>query len=143
MPAEPRDPSDPETWLLRARSNLARARAGRVTPDILYEDLCFDAQQAVEKSLKALLISRGVDFPRTHAISDLLSLLESRAVSVPDKLRASGVLTAYAVETPYPGSAEDVTEEEFREALLLAEVGYQWVRRMIDDTMGTSAAAPL
>ena len=36
-------------WLRRAKSNMARAKAGRVAPDILYEDLCYDAQQAVEK----------------------------------------------------------------------------------------------
>ena len=41
-------------WLKRAKSNLARAKAGKVSEDILYEDLCFDAQQAAEKALKAL-----------------------------------------------------------------------------------------
>ncbi len=41
-------------WLKRARSNLERAKIGKVSPGILYEDLCFDAQQAVEKSLKAI-----------------------------------------------------------------------------------------
>jgi len=35
-------------WLQRAKSNMAR-KAGRVSPEILYEDLCYDAQQAVEK----------------------------------------------------------------------------------------------
>jgi HEPN domain-containing protein len=39
-------------WLQRAKSNMARAKAGRVLPDILYEDLCYDAQQAVEKALE-------------------------------------------------------------------------------------------
>lgn len=35
-------------WLEKARSSLAKAALGRQTPDILYEDLCFDAQQSVE-----------------------------------------------------------------------------------------------
>jgi HEPN domain-containing protein len=35
-------------WLQRAKSNMARAKAGGVSPDILYEDLCYDAQQAVD-----------------------------------------------------------------------------------------------
>jgi hypothetical protein len=47
-------------WLIRARSNLDRARAGKIQKTILYEDLCFDCQQAVEKSLKALLIAHDV-----------------------------------------------------------------------------------
>jgi len=41
-------------WLQRAKSNMARARAGRVSSAILYEDLCYDAQQAAEKGLKYL-----------------------------------------------------------------------------------------
>ena len=70
MPPEYRDPTDPAEWLRRARSNLARARADRGLPDDLYEDLCFDTQQAVEKSLKALLVHRGLAFPKTHAMTD-------------------------------------------------------------------------
>jgi HEPN domain-containing protein len=46
MPPNDRDPTGPHEWLRRARSNLARARADRNLPDVLYEDLCFDTQQA-------------------------------------------------------------------------------------------------
>ncbi|MGB9825381.1 MAG: HEPN domain-containing protein [Desulfofundulus sp.] len=48
--------NDSRLWLRRARSNLERARLGRVSEGILYEDLCFDAQQAAEKALKAVLV---------------------------------------------------------------------------------------
>jgi len=44
-----------EQWLERAKSNLDRARYGKTSRYVLYEDLCFDCQQVVEKSLKALL----------------------------------------------------------------------------------------
>lgn len=54
------DPLDPTAWLVRARSILARAGAGRATPDILYEDLCFDPQQAAEKALKAVRLLRRI-----------------------------------------------------------------------------------
>jgi len=43
-------PETANTWLTRAKSNMARAKAGRVSSEILYEDLCFDAQQAVERA---------------------------------------------------------------------------------------------
>jgi len=56
MPPERRDPTDPAEWLRRARSNLARAKADRNLADVLYEDLCFDAQQAAEKAIKGLLV---------------------------------------------------------------------------------------
>jgi len=50
-------------WLRRARSNLARASQGQVAPDVLFEDPCFNAQQAAEKALKALLVLKGVQVP--------------------------------------------------------------------------------
>jgi HEPN domain-containing protein len=46
MTPECRDASDAHEWLRRARSNFARAAADPGHPDILLEDLCFDAQQA-------------------------------------------------------------------------------------------------
>ena len=46
-----RSPDDPREWLNRARSNLALAR--KMAPAIYLEDLCFDAQQAAEKGIKA------------------------------------------------------------------------------------------
>jgi hypothetical protein len=35
------------------------------TRKIRYEHLCFHAQQAAEKSIKALLLSRNIEVPRT------------------------------------------------------------------------------
>jgi len=37
-------------WLKRAKSNLIRAKQPK-HEEVFWEDLCFDAQQAVEKSL--------------------------------------------------------------------------------------------
>ena len=62
-----RDPCDPWEWIRRARSNLARARSHPGDPEILYDDLCFDAQQAAEKAIKALLVRRQIDFPKTFS----------------------------------------------------------------------------
>lgn len=56
MPPEREGPGDPREWLRRARSKLVRAQADRNLPGVLYEDLCFDAQQAAEKSLRAVLV---------------------------------------------------------------------------------------
>ncbi|MBI4540740.1 MAG: HEPN domain-containing protein, partial [Gemmatimonadetes bacterium] len=92
MSPEPRDPSDPWSWLRRARSNLARARAGQSTPEILCEDLCFDAQQAAEKGIEAVLVSRGAEFPKTHVLVRLLDLVERAGVVVPPEVREAEVL---------------------------------------------------
>jgi hypothetical protein len=77
MPPERWSPDDPREWLNRAGSNLVRART--VLPGVYLEDLCFDAQQSAEKAIKAVLIARGVDFPLSHDLAHLLTILEQRA----------------------------------------------------------------
>jgi HEPN domain-containing protein len=121
MPPEERKVSNPLEWLRRARSNLARAKADRGLPEILYEDLCFDAQQAAEKAIKAILVHRNVPFPKTHAIMDLLTLLHQAGVSVSDDVRQAAILTGYAVEARYPGISEEVTLQDYAVAIELAE----------------------
>ena len=131
MPPERRDPTDPSEWLRRARSNLARARAHCDLNEVLYEDLCFDAQQAAEKSVKALLLHKKVPFTRTHDILSLLTLLDQSGVEVPEEIRQVDILTAYAVDTRYPGQAEDVTREEYLQAVNLAERVVSWADLLV------------
>lgn len=69
-----RDPTDPHTWLARARSNLRRAELGRQDTVIFFEDLCFDAQQAAEKALKALCLHQSIEIQKTHSLVILLDL---------------------------------------------------------------------
>ena len=120
-------------WLKRAKSNLQIAKAGKVFEDILYEDLCFDCEQAVEKTLKALLVSIDVSFPRTHSISHLIELIEDHNIIVPDEIMDSISLTAYAVSTRYPGDFEPVDEQEYQEVLETAKKVFDWVRKKIDE----------
>jgi len=120
-------------WLRRAKSSLERARAGKVSEGILFEDLCFDCQQTVEKSLKALLIDREVEFPKTHSISKLLELVEQSGVYVPDEIKDSVSLTDYAVETRYPGDYVPVDEDLYKDALNFAEKIVLWVEKILND----------
>lgn len=125
-----RDPADPREWLRRARSNLARARAERPTDEVLYDDLAFDAQQAAEKAIKAVLLSRGIAFPRTHSVVLLMTLAADAGLRIPAEIREAGRLTRYAVAARYPG-LEDVTEEELREAAALAEAVVGWAEELV------------
>lgn len=119
-------------WLKRARSSLERAKMGKVSPGILYEDLCFDAQQAVEKSLKAILVKLNQSFPKTYSIGILLKLIEEAGVEIPENIHQAKLLTAYAVDTRYPGDYEPVSEEEYKEALKLAEDVFKWLDNIIN-----------
>jgi len=79
-----RNPEKAKEWLQRAKSNMARAKWGKVSPDILYEDLCYDAHQAAEKALKSLCILHEIVFPKTHDIAYLIELLQKKNVEIPE-----------------------------------------------------------
>ncbi len=128
MPSELQSGS-PEDWLRRARSDLALAR-GRLRKSVLAEDLCFHAQQAVEKSLKAVLISKGIDFPRTHNLRILIDALPETIFRDP-VLDSSAALTDYAVSTRYPGEVEAVTKEELKTARHIAIEVLTWAENAI------------
>ena len=102
--------------------------------DVLWEDLCFDAQQAAEKALKAVLVALGIQFRFVHDLAELLTLLEYHGVTLPEEVREAAILTEYAVETRYPGTSEPVTETEFNDALRIAEVVFKWAESQIDIT---------
>ena len=118
-------------WLRRAKSNLERARVGKINDEILYEDLCFDCQQSAEKAIKALLISIDKEFPPTHSIARLLEIVSETQTEIPAEIKKAIDLTDYAVKTRYLGESEPVTKEEYEEALTIAETIYNWVANIM------------
>lgn len=130
MPKDRRPPDDPRAWLDRARSNLIRSK--RTHPDVYWEDLCFDAQQAAEKALKALCIRRDIDFPYVHDLAQLITILQEDGRTVPDDVKEAGRLTRYAVFTRYPGFSDPVTEEEHERAVVIAERVVEWVEAILE-----------
>lgn len=126
----PLEAGSPTAWLRHARSDLAVAR-GPAKSDVLPETLCFHAQQAVEKGVKAVLASEAILFPRTHNLKILLKLLPSTRSS-PVEVSKLAALTDYAASARYPGEYEAVTEEEYREAVQLAEAVVKWAETIIN-----------
>jgi len=65
--------------LLTMASKDLRALSGMTDPGVFAEEIFgFHAQQAIEKALKAWLAWLDVEYPRTHDLSLLLSLLRER-----------------------------------------------------------------
>jgi HEPN domain-containing protein len=124
-------PDDPREWLNRARSNLIKARQGANLPGVYLEDLCFDAQQAAEKAIKAIFIHLQVNFPYTHDLAWLLTLVERAGQIIPEQVKLAVILSDYAVEARYPGLAEPVSDEEYREAILLATEVVEWAESIV------------
>ena len=94
------------------------------------EQLCFHAQQAAEKALKAILVAYDVIVPRTHNLRTLFDLLPADLAVPPDVQMAAG-LSDYAVASRYPGVSEPVEAEEYREAVDMAEAVVYWAEQVI------------
>lgn len=116
-------------WLDYARSDLELA-ATRPREGILPGTLCFLAQQACEKSLKALLVFNCVEFPRTHNINVLLQHLPDD-IDIPSRIYEAAGLTEYAVSSRYPGVSEPVSLSEYDAAVATATAVYEWVSVLI------------
>jgi HEPN domain-containing protein len=119
-------------WLKHAESDLRLAQLAR-HQDILPEQICFHAQQAVEKSLKALLIHAHIDFPFTHDLRELLDVLGEAGISIPDELGEVDILTPFAVETRYPGFWGAISEDDVDEAITFAVKTVRWVQGHVAD----------
>ncbi|MCY3669215.1 MAG: HEPN domain-containing protein [Gemmatimonadetes bacterium] len=135
-PPERFPPDDPREWLNRAKSSFAMAK-NRV-PDAYLEDLCFGAQQAAEKAIKAVMISRNIDFPYVHDLALLLSILEKDGENVPDEVRRATILTPYAVDIRYPSIEQPVSEQDYRDAIEIAEAVIQWATDRLSPELGNS-----
>jgi HEPN domain-containing protein len=129
MPPSPDKADAPLRWLDNAHADLAMARAP-LPAGATYEMLCFHAQQAAEKAIKAVLLSCSVDFPFTHDLAALLNLLPD---AIPHPVAPLEIvdLNPYAVTTRYPGELEAVTGEEYREALRAAEAVVAWAESIL------------
>lgn len=132
MPPDTKDLGTPEEWLKRARSNLAIAKQPK-PEDVYWEDLCFEAQQAAEKALKAVLLFKNIQFRFVHDLAELLTLLERNSILFPENIRSAAELTDFSVEARYPGPSETVTEEEFKEAFQIAEAVVAWAESQIQN----------
>ena len=128
-PLERFPPDDPREWINRARSNLAIAK-NRI-PGAYLEDLCFEAQQAAEKAIKALLIAAGIEFPYVHDLDRLLTLIKSAGQQVPDEIHRAEELTRYATTARYPGIERPLTEQHYQEAVAIAEAVVRWAEERI------------
>jgi HEPN domain-containing protein len=105
-------------WLAKAESDLKTAQILIKDKDPPTDSICFHAQQAVEKLLKAYLTYFDIKVPKTHDIATLLKLcLEVDKDFKELDLEKLEELTFYAVEVRYPDAFYQPSKEEAKEAL--------------------------
>jgi HEPN domain-containing protein len=111
-----------DKWLFRADEDVAVIdQLIQSDPQAYASTICFHAQQAVEKYLKALLAWKGVDFPKTHDVDFLLAECRKVISGELDHVDLKS-LTDFGVSVRYP---DDFFVPELSEAKYYAEVARQ------------------
>jgi len=119
-------------WVAKADQDRALIRFLLENRSPFYSAIGFHAQQAVEKYLKALLTRHHIEFPKSHSITRLLTLLAGSDPELADSLADTEILSAYAVESRYPGDLPNLSEKEALEAQILADRTRQCVLARLD-----------
>jgi HEPN domain-containing protein len=109
-------------WLDKATADFEAAEQLSTQGGRFREIVVFHCQQAVEKYLKALLVQRQVEFPKTHDIAKLLDRVAIVDPATAESLRDADTLTPFGVEARYPSDAPEVLPSGEVEAIGMARV---------------------
>ncbi len=121
--------NDPRAWAERAEEDFTLAKSAVQRKKTLTVGACFHAQQCAEKYLKALLVSKGAGFPKTHDLLMLNDLCSLAGIFLEVDARLLNTLTDYAVRTRYPGDSP--TADDAKEALEIASTIRKFARAFL------------
>ena len=107
-------------WLLRAERDLAAAAHDLAAAPPFFHEVVFHAQQAAEKSFKALLTWHGTPFRKTHNLEELGQQCLGFEPELKAVVDAAVPLTDYAWKFRYPGEPEAPARDEAENALAIA-----------------------
>lgn len=115
-------------WLAKAETDLNHAKNSLKLGDFDWAMLA--SQQAGEKALKAVCISKGIGLVKTHDLSSL-----ARKLKAPREIAEnSGLLNPFYTSARYPGS-EEFSEAEKQsagvDAVNSAEKVFEWCRKQV------------
>lgn len=105
----------------KAENDLISARHILAVPDGPADTVCFHAQQAAEKAIKAWLTYRDITFPKTHNLVRLLDVVEPPLLELEERREQLAGLSIYAVEIRHPDDFFEPSRDEAANALSLAE----------------------
>ena len=102
-----------EVLLIKAKQDLVLVEQVINNTDVANEIKYFHLQQGVEKALKSLLCFKGIQFPKTHDLEDMIDLAGEKHVRLPDSMNLLAELTPYAVEFRYALVFDSLHEPEY------------------------------
>jgi HEPN domain-containing protein len=119
----------------KATEDAVALRELEGNPEIADSILGFHAQQAIEKWIKAVLASKGVDFEYTHDLRHLIGLIETAGLPFPLDTPEVVMFTEFAVPLRYEDLLDAEPLDRRAAAALVNEVG-AWARSMLGASDG-------
>lgn len=117
-------------WIFRANEDIAVIEnLFKSEPELFASPICYHAQQAVEKFLKAFLVYKNIDFPKTHDLDYLL--LECKKIDDKNFDIDLGSLTDFGVSIRYP---DDLYIPDQEETIFYRNISIQ-VKRIVEDSI--------
>lgn len=120
------DINELKSWIASAEEDFSASKALIRLKKPLSSGACFHAQQCAEKYLKALLILKDADFPKTHDLPTLNTMCNQAGIFTGLDPQQLIELSRHAVQTRYPGNQP--TREEAREAIEIAKTIRRFAR---------------
>ena len=126
-------------WLRQAEADLRHARHAREGGT--HEWACFAAQQAAEKAIKAVLLSRGAD-AWGHTVTALLGLVATAEEVGPALIECAKTLDKHYIPTRYPNGfdagapADFYTSKDSDDAVACAERLVDFARGQMEQPGG-------
>ncbi len=124
-----KDLNDPVSWVELAEEDCTMAESAFRRKKPLVYSACFHAQQSTEKYMKAILVSKGAVFPKTHDLLLLNTLCQNAGILVGIDAKDLSALSDYAVRVRYPG--DEPTHDEAREAIRTTKAVRRFTRRFL------------
>jgi len=122
----------PQRWIEKAKEDLKAAKLLLDSSANLNSIVCFHAQQAVEKALKAFLTKAGVRTGRTHDVGFLLRLCEEQDEEFRNLPTGElSRLSFYAVQIRYPENYYTPSRKEAKKAVNIAEKLINFVEKRL------------
>jgi HEPN domain-containing protein len=123
-----------ERWLAFAHKDLVVARQLVDQPDV-FDMAAFHCQQAVEKSLKGLLVLFDLDIPKIHDLSRLYTI-NTRKSRLEWDIEALDAVNEFYIETRYPLHEDHdpltISRHQLDRMIRLAESAIADLRSRID-----------
>jgi len=117
--------SDISEWLTYAQRDYDIAlHLSKTFQPLPTESICYNSQQAIEKSLKSILILRTGDYRKTHDIRELHQMCKEAGEDFGLAPNITRTLTRFATKSRYPDEIYDFTDKD-------AEIGLKYAEQVL------------